>query len=116
MRRSHRRRLEVGEAGRDEGGTVKLDVQMSTAGQIDGGCPESGGRLTFLGTVDFCPADPRILRNVGTGREVVLECAVHQDFYTASIYYIMHESKMDWTGAALVVLCPTNVNLERLNL
>jgi hypothetical protein len=59
---------------------VKLDVQMSTARQIDCGCPESGGRLTSLGTVDFCPADPRILGNVNTGREVVLERAVHQDF------------------------------------
>ncbi len=63
-----------------KGGTVKLDVQMSTAGQIDCGCPESGGRLAVLGTVDFCPADLRILRDVGTRREDVLECAAHQDF------------------------------------
>jgi hypothetical protein len=80
MRRSHRRRLEVGEAGRDEGGTVKLDVQLTTAGQIDCGCPESGGRLAVLGRVDLCPADPRILRDFGSGREGVLECAAHQDF------------------------------------
>jgi hypothetical protein len=34
MRWSHRRQLEVGEAGRDEGGTVKLDVQLTTARQL----------------------------------------------------------------------------------
>ena len=40
----------------------------------------SGGRLALLGRVDLCPADPRILRDVGSEREDVLECAANQAF------------------------------------
>jgi hypothetical protein len=95
---------------------VKLDVQLNTAGQIDCGCPESGGRLAVLGTVLFCPADPRILRDVGAERERCLRMCCSSNFFIQLISTISSR-RAEWVGPGGVGdFISNNVNIEGSNI